>query len=1296
MSRITSLLLIIATSSVAAELIMFDHNWAPHPLFNVMSQTPSGVELVFSMHQMVIEEQEIDGVMMKAFGVPTVYLSKPGTPNLNGVSRYVAVPEGAQATVELISTRTEVYHNVEVAPASNIPRDDDDASLAYEKDMAIYGRDAYWPTSPVQLAERKQIRGVDVVVLAVMPFQYNPVTKELIVYKDMRMRVDFIGGTGHFGEDRLRNPYWEPILQGHLLNYASLPKVDYYRRPKNRDNVEYIIIVPDDPIFEAWADTIAAWRKLQGISSEVFTLTEVGGSSTTAIENFLNNAYTTWDPAPVAFLLLSDYPSSGDLYGITSPVWSSYCVSDHIYADVDGDDVADMYHGRITAQTESDLSTMINKFLSYERSPYTNAGFYDHPLVACGWQTERWFQLCSETVRHFMINHFGKSPYRQYNIYSGTPTVGGPWSSRTGTTPTVQYWYNAGWLPSLTNPYDASWWDSGTASGITNNINSGCFIVQHRDHGATYGWGEPSYTTSNLDDLTNTMFTFVFSINCLTGQYDYATEVFAEKFHRIDYGALGLNAASQSSYSFVNDTYVWGIYDGLYPEFDAAYPVVDMPGHRNLRPCEAMTYGLLYHDVMWFPDSSGASSYRAYTRNLFHHHGDCFITLYSEIPQNLTVSHPSQMTAGVSSFPVAANDSSIIALTVNGEIIGVAEGTGGSISVPITPQTPGTTVKITVTKANYYRYEQDVPVVSSSYAYVTLSSDVIDDNAGGNNDGLVNPGETIDYGVWASNIGGADAYSVYGLMVESDPYVTLSTDSAWYGDILQNDSAFSNPYYEFTVATNCPHGHSLNLTIYFHDIADSIFTSNPDVTVVACELDYYNHAVTGGNNNGILDPGETVNLVVTLENIGGATAYGITSTLFTASTYITINDDSGNYGTITAGGTGDNSGDPYNITADVGTPCGTDIDFGIIVNSGFYVDTVYFALTVGIAPGTIIWGPKPLPSFPSTGFVYGCAYDEIGDELYVCNVYSRVVYRYSSDSNVTYLGTISAPDTSISDIAYSAYDDNFWVTGYLNYKRVWKIDKSGTVLNYFTNPANDYGCGLAYDGAELWCSDRRTTLGATQLMYISDTLGSATQYTDPVQGYYSSRCLTYDEFGLSLPHVETFFNSSGTTLDSAGVYELQGVPPSWTGNRFIVPSGWNIRGVGFDPRNGEYWITIPQGGPDVNAIVKVQGFYMPPFGVEESPTQMAITEPRLSLCPTIFTKGVNLTFQVPKNSHAQLLIYDVTGRVVKTYSSLPTGQSMTLRWDGRDDAGRAVSAGVYFVKFETDTYEKVEKAVLIR
>lgn len=677
----------------------------------VVAEDVCGIELACHFDEICIETVEIDGIPMNIYTAPGFFsLTDAGAPCLGCATRYIAVPQGAHAQVVILHSETEVYKDVEIAPMPKILFDSDDSQPNYEKDMSIYGQDRYFPASPVLVSEPMQIRGVDVVIVNITPFVYNPVKKELVVYKNLHFRIDFIGGGSHFGEDRLRSRFWEPVLQGHLLNYASLPEIDFCvpERILARDGHEYIIIVPDDPVFEAWADTIKDWRRLQGISCEVFTLTEVGGSSASAIEDFLDDAYNTWDPAPVAFLLLSDYPSSGEQYGITSPVWNGYSVSDNIYSDVDGDDLPDMFHGRICAQTDMQLSTMINKILSYERDPYTAGNFYSEPLVAGGWNTDSWLQISLEAIRGFFQYGLGKSPETQYRVISGSVYAGCPWSSAPYTEGVVQGFYDLGWLSDTLNPYDSTYWDSGSAAGITAAINSGAFFVQHRGAGGETSWLYPSYTMTDLSGLTNDMFTFVNSTNSLTGKYNWSEECFTEKFHRMNHGALGVNAATEIGYSFVTDIYLWGMIDGMWPEFMPDYPGTRIIGFNDLRPCMAMTCGKYYLAQATWPY---APQQKANVYHLYHHHGDAFLTMYSEIPQNLSVVHDTVLPAGQTFFAVSANDSSVIALTVEGEIVGVAEGTGYSVDISIPPQTEGDTLKVTVTKANFYRYTADVPVV---------------------------------------------------------------------------------------------------------------------------------------------------------------------------------------------------------------------------------------------------------------------------------------------------------------------------------------------------------------------------------------------------------------------------------------------------------------------------------------------------------------------------------------------------------------------------------------------------------
>ncbi len=708
-----------------AQTIEFTDNWSPNPLFTVVSQSETGIELIFSTHQVVIEEREVDGVTMQHYGVPGIFLSNDeGAPDIPGTGRWIAIPQGAEARLKVLETRTDTLHNVEICPAPNNPPESDDSPLRYVKNQQIYGTNAFYPESPAKLSAPTQIRGVDAAIVGVSPMQYNPVTKDLIIYKDMRIKIDFIGGNGHFGEDRLRSRYWEQILQGQFINYESLPRIDFSAQQRSiaTDNVEYIIIIPNDTIFAAWADTLKNWRQLQGISTSVFTLAQIGGTDSAHIKSFLRNAYNTWSPAPVAFLILSDFPNSGLLtYGVTSPRVThpdvTRMASDNWYADFNSDGLPELHIARICAKTQAHLSTIINKMLNYERNPPIHAGYYNNPLVACGWQTERWFQLCSEVIRGFLITGLGKTPVKQYKIYSGTPTIGGQWSTATNTATVVNYWYNVGWLPSTTNQNNSSWWNNGTAAGINNAINAGAFLVQHRDHGAVEGWGEPSYDTSSLNGLDNSLLPYVFTTNCETGYFDYSSrQSFTEKFHRISGGALGLNAATRISYSFVNDVFCWGMYDCMWPQFDPNYPIINSVGYQNLRPAFANSYGKYYLAAHSWPYNT---EHKSVTYGLFHHHGDPFMTIYAAIPETLTVVHDATIGAGQTVFTVTANDSSIIALTAGGEIYGVAEGTGAPVNIAIPSLSTGDTLIVTVTKAGYRRYSARVAVTSGALTPIT-------------------------------------------------------------------------------------------------------------------------------------------------------------------------------------------------------------------------------------------------------------------------------------------------------------------------------------------------------------------------------------------------------------------------------------------------------------------------------------------------------------------------------------------------------------------------------------------------
>lgn len=80
-----------------------------------------------------------------------------------------------------------------------------------------------------------------------------------------------------------------------------------------------------------------------------------------------------------------------------------------------------------------------------------------------------------------------------------------------------------------------------------------------------------------------------------------------------------------------------------------------------------------------------------------------------------------------------------------------------------------------------------------------------------------------------------------------------------------------------------------------------------------------------GNNNNILDPGETANLTAFLKNIGGVSFTNLTTLLQSSDPYITITDTSGVFNSLLVDSTKENTNDPYTVT--ISSSCPWDIIF---------------------------------------------------------------------------------------------------------------------------------------------------------------------------------------------------------------------------------------------------------------------------------------------------------------------------------------------------------------------------------
>ena len=74
-----------------------------------------------------------------------------------------------------------------------------------------------------------------------------------------------------------------------------------------------------------------------------------------------------------------------------------------------------------------------------------------------------------------------------------------------------------------------------------------------------------------------------------------------------------------------------------------------------------------------------------------------------------------------------------------------------------------------------------------------------------------------------------------------------------------------------------------------------------------------------------------------------------------------------------------------------------------------------------------------------------------------------------------------------------------------------------------------------------------------------------------------------------------------------------------------------------------------------------------------------------------------MRYRVDAVQRVQLAVYDLLGRPVRSLSNRDTlPDTYELTWDGRDEVGRSVAAGVYWIYMTTESHRWARKVVLLK
>ncbi len=137
-------------------------------------------------------------------------------------------------------------------------------------------------------------------------------------------------------------------------------------------------------------------------------------------------------------------------------------------------------------------------------------------------------------------------------------------------------------------------------------------------------------------------------------------------------------------------------------------------------------------------------------------------------------------------------------------------------------------------------------------------SNIIDD-AGGNGNGIPDPGETINMDVTLKNFGMHTTTGITGILTESDPYVSIGVTIASFDNMGPNQEGTSQTPFQFTVDSSCPILHEIQFQLQV-STATGYSTSLDFSVIVGQREEYYSidfetgalgwthHAASGWND----------------------------------------------------------------------------------------------------------------------------------------------------------------------------------------------------------------------------------------------------------------------------------------------------------------------------------------------------------------------------------------------------------------------------------------------------------------
>ena len=566
-----------------------------------------------------------------------------GAPDLPKYACSYIIPDGLAPSIQILKSSYTDY-SFDIAPSKgNLTRNISPSKVSYSYGKQ-YGKDAFFPSVIYDAQTPHIVRDFNGQALWIYPMQYNPVTKILRIYDSLEFEIKFQSSIEYPSS---MDSQFEMIYEDLFINYDASQKSIL----DNEDGG--MLIIADYQFVDQMADFMA-WKSQKGISNEIVDIASIGNNQE-ALKTYIEEYYHSHNLTYVLFV--------GDHQHIPAYLDASLSgYSDNYYGYIEGDDsYPEVFVGRFSAENQNQVTTQANRVIQYEQNPVISEAYSNSVGVGSsegpGDDGEYDYQHL-RNIRQGLLDYTYTSGYELYDGSQGGE--------------------------------DAE--DNPNASDLHVLLQEGMGLINYTGHGSSLSCSSSGYSSSNVNQLTNTdVHPFFWSVACVNGDFT-GTTCFAETWLRAIHNKTGEpTGAIATLMSTINQS--WN-------------PPMEGQDHMNLILTEMSENsqsrsfgGISMNGCMKMNDTYGSSGDEM--TDTWTCFGDPSVMVRTKVPENIEVSYSSSISLESTSINVLCpEEDALVSLTQDGEIIGTGIVSEGSANVTFNNLSSLNPITVTITAYN--------------------------------------------------------------------------------------------------------------------------------------------------------------------------------------------------------------------------------------------------------------------------------------------------------------------------------------------------------------------------------------------------------------------------------------------------------------------------------------------------------------------------------------------------------------------------------------------------------------------